>query len=80
MAETYDRENRVEERTEMLRWDGQEDLGVLMCEGDFARFVMRDWEASERHAVPDAIEQALTDQEKLQNALAMTAWVITARR
>lgn len=68
----------VEERTEMLMWDGEEDLRALMCEGDFARFAMKDWEASERDAVPDAIEQALTDQEKLQSALAKTAWVITA--
>ena len=70
----------VEERTEMLRWEGEEDLRVLMCEGDFARFAMKDWEASERDAVPAAIEQALTDQEKLHSALAMTAWVITARK
>ena len=70
----------VEARTEMLRWEGEEDLRALMCEGDFARFVTKDWEASERDAVPDAIGIALTDEEKLQNAVAMTAWVIIARK
>ena len=71
---------QVEERTEMLRWEGEEDLRVLMCEGDFARFAMKDWEASERDAVPEAVGKALTDQEKSQSAVAMTAWVITAHK
>ena len=71
---------KIHERREMLKFEDETDLGILMSSGKLAMYATKDWDENQRRRIPEVVREALTEEEWEMKAIAMDAWVVQAHK
>ena len=74
-----DEDVNVDSHKEYLYFKDMEDL-MSLVHGPFGKFFTNEWNEEDLARLPDAVEQALTAEERESKRLEMVAWVVRARK